>query len=121
MQAQKGAIKYYIIIIVFILGFVFLSQQAFTRGYGQNIISAVSNQAGAYLAKSSDWASKNILQKVTGEVQKRGDTITSAIDQGKQKVTEDVGKKIQDYFSGVEKSIVSPGTPQNCPPTPPAK
>ena len=58
-----------------------------------------------------------IYPKISGEVQKRGDRIKNEVSQEKQKVSENIGQKISNYFSGVTESILHPGTPQNCQPT----
>ena len=97
-----------------------MSQQAYSRAFAKPIISAASNQAEAYLAKGANWAMSAIMPKVTGEVQKRGDTITNAVNdavnQQKQNISDGVVKKIGNYFSGVANSITQPGTPQDCQP-----
>jgi hypothetical protein len=119
MQNEKGFIKYIVIIIV-ILAIVFLSQQAISRGFGNNLISDATSQAQAYLAKGANWASSQIFPKISGEVQKRGEIIKNEVNQEKQKVSDNIGKKIENYFSGVANSIAHPGTPQNCQPAQPA-
>jgi len=115
---QKGFIKYALIIIV-ILTVVFLSQQAYSRGIVKTLISDATNQAGAYLAKGSGWVMSNIYSKISGEVQKRGDTIVNEVNQEKNKVSEKISenilKKTEDYFSGVTNSILHPGENNNCP------
>lgn len=109
---EKGFIKYIVIIIV-ILVVVFLSQQAFFKGISKTFISAASNQAAEYMAKGTNWAMSAIYPKISGEVQKRGDIITNGVNQAQQKVSEDVGKKIENYFSGVTNSILHPGQNNN--------
>jgi hypothetical protein len=111
----KGLIKY-IIVIAIILVVVFLSQQAYSRGVGGNLISAAADQVGAYLSKGSGWVMSNIYPKISGEVQKRGDIIKTEVNQEKQKVAEDLGKKIQNYISGVANSLT--GQANNCPSQP---
>jgi len=106
------------IIIVFVV--VFLSQQAYSRGIGKTLISDATSQAKAVLASGTNWAAANVYPKITGEVQKRGDAIKKDLAQEKNKVSENIGEKISNYFSGVANSITHPGTPQNCPATPPA-
>lgn len=110
--------------IIVVLGIVFLSQQAYSQGVGKTLISDATNQAKAYLADGSNWAMSNIYPKITGEVQAKGDMIKSAVgsavDQAQQNVSENVGQKISNYISGITNAVVHPGTPQNCPPTPPS-
>jgi hypothetical protein len=115
---QKGFIKYFVIII-FILAVVFFSQQAKSGGIGSNLISDANSQIKAYVAKGTDWAISNIYSKISGEVQNRGDAIKNEITQEKNKVSENIGEKISDYFSGVENSILNKKTPQDCPPAAP--
>ena len=105
------------IIVVFVV--VFLSQQAYTRGFGKTLVLDATNQAKAVLAQGSNWAMANVYSKITGEVQARGDMIKSEVGQEQKNVSQNIGQKISNYFSGVENSIIHPGTPQNCPATPP--
>jgi len=114
MQQEKGFIKYIVIIIV-ILVIVFLSQQAYTKATGKTLISAAMNQVDAYATKGSAWVMSNVYPKITGEVQKRGAIIQNEVNQEKQKVSENIGQKIQNYFSGVTNSILHPGQTNTCP------
>jgi hypothetical protein len=116
MQNERGFIKYLVIIFV-ILVIVFLSQQAYLRGFGKTLVSDATNQVKPYLAKGSNWVMSKIYPTISGEVQKRGDAIKNDVNQEKNKVSQTLGEKIKNYFSGVENSIVHPGTPQNCQPS----
>lgn len=120
MQQEKGFIKY-IVIIAIILIVVFLSQQAYFRGIGKNIFLQGSGVAQDYLTKGSNWAKDNVYPKISGEVQKRGDIIKNEINTEKEKISETIGEKIKDYFSGVADSILHPGQNDNncnCQPQP---
>jgi len=119
MFQDKGFIKY-IVIIAVILIVIFLSQQAYFKGIGKNIFLQGSGVAQEYLSKGSDWAQNSVYPKISGEVQKRGDMIKNEINQEKEKISQTIGEKIKNYFSGVADSILHPGkTQQNqaCPPT----
>lgn len=109
----KGIIKYIAVIIIVLL-IAFFSQQAYYQGTEKTFISDAKNYAAAYLAKGSNWATSKIYPKVSGEVQKRGDIIKNEIKQEKEKVSENIGEKISNYFSGVANSVMHPGDPQNC-------
>lgn len=116
----KTSIKY-ISIIIIILVVVFLSQQAFFKGTEKTFISNAGDQIKTYLSKGSDWVASNVYPKISGEVQKRGDAIKEEINQEKQKVSESIGEKIKNYFSGISDSVFNPGKlkqnqNQNCPP-----
>jgi len=128
MQKGKGIIKYIVIIIV-ILAIVFLSQQPSLKEFGKNLFSLSQgyNKAGEYVAKGSDWVKDNVLSKIGGEVQKRGDMAKEGITEQKEKISESVGEKIKNYFSGVVDSVFHPGknaspedsaaeSSKNCPP-----
>jgi hypothetical protein len=41
--------------------------------------------------------------------------IQAGVNDQQQKVSETITEKIKNYFTGVEESILHPGTPQNCP------
>ncbi len=111
---MQKKIIFSIVAIIIVLVIVFLSQQAYLRGFGKTLVSDATNQAQSYLAKGSDWAMAKIYPTISGEVQKRGDIIKNEVNQGKQKVSENIGQKISNYFSGVADSVLHPGTPQNC-------
>jgi hypothetical protein len=111
----QGTIKYILAIIV-ILSIAFLSQKAYAWKNGKDVISTITEQATAYLTKGSNWAMDTIYPKVTGAVQKRGEMIKTEVKTEKQNVSENIGKKISNYFSEVGNSILHPGTPQNCQP-----
>jgi len=106
-----------IIAIIIVLAVVFLSQQAYTREFGKNIVAGAANQASAYLSKGSNWVVSTIYPKISGEVQKREGIIGNEVNQEKQNVSENIGQKVSNYFSGITNSILHPGTPQNCAPT----
>jgi predicted PurR-regulated permease PerM len=103
-----------IVAIIIVLVLVFLSQQAYSRGIGKTLISDATNQARAVLAQGTNWAMANVYPKISGEVQARGDMIKNEVGQEQKKVSENIGQKISNYFSGVANAIAHPGTPQNC-------
>lgn len=119
---MKKSYIFYIIAIIIILIVVFLSQQAYFRGIGKTFISNAASQTGAYLAKGSNWAMSEVYPKISGlpaQAGEMGDTIQNEISEQQNKVSENIGQKISNYFSGVTNSIIHPGTPQNCSTTPP--
>lgn len=106
--------------IIIILGVVFLSQQAKSRVAGETFISDAANQGKAYLADGAKWASGNVVPKITGGVQAKGETIKTAAVQQQKNISQNLGQQISNYFSGVANSILHPGIPQNCPAQTPA-
>jgi len=109
---EKGFIKY-IVIIAVILIVVFFSQQAYFKGIGKNASSKGSGVVQDYLTKGSNWVKDSVYPKISGEVQKRGDIIKNEIQIEKQKVSESIGEKLKNYFSGVADSILHPGQNNN--------
>ena len=109
---QKKIILYIILIIV-ILVLVFLSQQAYSRAIGKNLISAATSQVSAYLTKGTHLVMPNIGSEISSQAQNGGAAIQNAIDQGKQKIS-DTEKNIQNYFSGI-KDAVEGKTTTSCP------
>ena len=95
-----------IIAIVTILVVVFLSQQSYFETLGKNLISGAADRVNGYVSAGTNWISSDVYPKITGEVEKRGEMIQNEINQQKQDITESVGKKIQNYFSGVANSIL---------------
>ena len=110
----------FIIIIIIILLAIFLSQQVYSRAVEKTLISAAKNQASAYVKEATNWAMSDIYPKISGEVQKRGSAIQNDINQEKQKVSENIGTQIKNYFSGIANSIVHPGQNNSCAPQPPS-
>ena len=123
---QKGkVIIIYVVIIIVILAVVFFSQQPSLKEFGKNLFSLSQgyNKTGEYMANGSNWVKDNILSKIGGEVQKRGDMAKEGITEQKEKISESVGEKIKNYFSGIVDSVFHPGentTPaessKTCPP-----
>ena len=113
MQIAGRFIKY-ILIIVAILGIVFLGQQAFVRGIGENVISRASAQIMTYVAKGSNWALSAVIPTFSGGVKDGKEAITNGIAREKEKISESVGEKITNYFSGITDSILHPGENNNC-------
>lgn len=116
---QGGFIKYVLIIAVILL-VAFFSQKAYTGWVGKNLVSAVGTQAGAYLSKSTEWFTANVMSKISGEVQSRGDAIKNEVTQQKenisQNVSENILKKTENYFTGIKDSVLDPGKKVDCPP-----
>lgn len=120
---KKGIIKYIVIIIV-ILVIVFLSQQPNLKEFGKNLFSFSQeyNKTEGYWAKGANWVKDNIFSKIGGEVQKRGDMAKEELTSQKEKVSESIGEKIKNYFSGIVDSVFHPGentspteSSKNCP------
>ena len=119
---QKNIIIY-IGAVIIILVVVFLSQQVYSRTFGKTLVSAATNQIGEYAAKGSNWVLSKIYPTISGlpaqageVMEKRGDMIKTEVNQEKEKVSENIGTKIGNYFSGVANSVLHPTTPQACQP-----
>lgn len=113
---QKGFIKNIVVILVILL-VVFFSQQAYFKLKAGNSAPQQTGAVQDYLTKGSNWVRDSIYPKISGEVQKRGDIIKNEVSSEKQKISEDIGTKIKNYFSGVVDSVFNPGKlNQNCPP-----
>ena len=104
----------YIILIVVILVLVFLSQQSYFKNMGKNLVSAATDRAKSYLTKGSAVVTSDIYPKISTEVEKRGEDIKNSVDQAKQNVTESIGKKIENYFSGIKNAVAGKAN-DNCP------
>lgn len=107
-ESGKGLVKY-IVIIAVLLAVVFLAQQMFFKKAGNSIFSKGSSAAQDYLTKGSNWVKDIVYPKISGEVEKRTDIIKDEVSQGKEKISESIGEKIKDYFSGVVDSVFNPG------------
>lgn len=110
MQKNNAGFIKYIVIIAVIMAAVFLSQQSyFGKSFGksgqENILSQGLATVQSYAAKGSNWVSDKVFPSIGGEVQKRGDIIKEGVSKEKEKVSESVGEKIKNYFSGVVDSI----------------
>ena len=106
---QEGFIKY-IIIIVVILILVFLSQKPDFKIFDKNLLSKVFTTAQNYWAKGLNWVQDKAYPNISGEVQKRGDILKEGINQEKEKVSESIGEKIKNYFSGLVDSVIHPAS-----------
>lgn len=108
---QKGFVKY-ILIIAVILAAAVLSQQPFVKQWGQKAVSKAPAPVQTYLTKGSTWVNGQVLPKIGGEVQKRGEMIKNEVSQEKEKISENILEKVKNYFTGIENSIIHPGTCQ---------
>lgn len=113
---EKGFIQY-IAIIIIILIIVFLSQQAYFKEIGKKLYDQSAVQIGGYWQKAGAWVGANIYPKLSSEVTERGETIKKEVGAEKQKISESVGEKIKNYFSGIVDSVFNPGknNSANCP------
>jgi len=116
MQQEKGFTKYLVIVVV-LLGAVFLSQQSYSREFGKDLFSKASAAVYGYWAKGANWASDAVYSKINKEVQNRGEIIKNEITSEKENISNNVVKKVGDYFSGIADSVVNPGN-NACPTTP---
>lgn len=106
----------YVVIIVIILLVVVLSQQAFLRQWGKNLSAQITNPVQATLTKGANWVQDKALPTISGEAQKRGDEIKNEINQGKEKISENILEKTKNYISGITNSILHPGSTPACQP-----
>ena len=90
-------------------------EQPFAAGNGKTLISSATNQAGAYLAKGSNWATSKIYPKVGGVVQSREGAIKNEVNQEKQKVSQNIVTQVGNYFSGIANSIAGKNNSTSCP------
>ena len=100
---QGGFIKYLVIILA-ILAVVFLSQAVYFKNYGKQ----VSEVANRFMAKASNWAMSKIYPQITQEVQKRGEMVSEQVTEEKEKITQSIGEKIKNYFTGISDAILHP-------------
>lgn len=98
----------YIVIIIIILTAIFLSRQPFFRERVKSLFEPLSNTIQNYLKNGSDWVVDSFYPKISGEVEKRGDAIKQEIDAEKEKISQTIGEKIKEYFSGVVDNIFNP-------------
>ena len=103
-----------IVAIIVILAAVFLSQQAFFKNWGKGVSTKAADSTNSYLTKASNLVSSKVLPTISGEVQKRGDIIKNEVSQEKQKISENIGTKIKNYFSGVVDNIFHPAQNKSC-------
>lgn len=113
---EKGFIQY-IVIIIIILVIVFLSQQVYFKKIGKNLYDQSATQIGGYWQKAGAWVSTNVYPKLSSEAARRGEAIKTEAVAEKQKVSENIGENIKNYFSGVVDSVFNPGknNSTNCP------
>jgi len=74
----------YIIIIIFILGATFLSQQPYAREYGKKLYLGIAVQKEIYWAKLSGWAVSNasgVYTKISGGLKGGGEPVKTTVDQ----------------------------------------
>lgn len=85
----------------------------------KQLTESAFTKAGASEAKAIDWsipAISSIPQKTAESVKSGGEAVANGINNVKEKVSENVLQKVENYISGIGNSILHPGTPQNCQP-----
>lgn len=102
MNQESGFVKYFVIIIV-ILAVVFLSQLAYTRAFSNSVISKATNPISSYAAKGANWVASIVYPKISGGVE----ASQNALQTTQQKISdsENVLKKVENYFSNVANSL----------------
>lgn len=74
----------------------------------KNLVSGVTDQAGAYLAKGSSWIISKIYPKISTEVQNGGAAVSNGISDTTKKMSENIStaeKNVVNYFSEIADSI----------------
>ncbi|TSC94746.1 MAG: hypothetical protein CEN87_280 [Parcubacteria group bacterium Licking1014_1] len=104
---ERGFIKY-IIAIVVVLAVVFFSQQPYFREYGKNLYNQVVIQGQFWWQAAYHYAQQNIFPKIGGEVEKRKEIIQGELEQEKNKISENIWKKIKKYFADIIFRILNP-------------
>jgi hypothetical protein len=108
MRAKNIIISIIGIIVVLIL--VFLSQSGNLSFLGSRktytFVKNALGQAENSVAKGSSWIKDILFPKIGGEVQKRGEALQNEVNTEKQKVSETIGNKIKNYFSGVTNALL---------------
>lgn len=104
----------YIIIIGIILGIVFASQFMYSNEFTKNFADNATGQLKKYMASGSNWVAANVYPAISGEVQKRGEEVQNGINSQTQNISDNVVKKVENYFSGISNSILHPGENNNC-------
>ncbi|MEK7658295.1 MAG: hypothetical protein AAB352_00325 [Patescibacteria group bacterium] len=131
---EKSVIIKNISIVVIILTAVFLSQQPYFKKTSKDLYNKAVTQIGPYWSNAENWAKSNIYPKIgdvyskaSSEAQDRGEGIKNELTLQKEKVSENFGEKIKNYFSGIVDSVFNPSknasqnaSQQNCPQSCPA-
>ena len=95
---ERGFIQY-IVLIAFVLGIAFLSQQPLFKPYGKNLYNQASIQASLYWSKANNWVTASLYPKATQEVQNRGEPLQEAIIDQKNNFAQNVWENIKNYFA----------------------
>ena len=115
MENKKRLIIYTIAIIT-VSALVFMSQQTyFNNTADKNLFSNISASVYDRFAEGVNWVTDKAYPTLVEESQRRGEMAKNAIDEQKEKISENVLEKVGNYFSGIKNSIINPGSPQNCP------
>ena len=110
---ESGFIKYFVILGV-ILAVVFLSQQVdlFGRHNTFTFVNSAVEKAKEYTAIGTGWFTDQLMPNIGEEAQRRGEMVAEGVveevNKQKEKATESVTKKIQNYFSGIADAILHP-------------
>lgn len=114
---NKKKLIIYIGAIAIILVSIFMSQQSYFSyaTKDKNLFSNVSAAIYDHWADGIDWVSNKAYPTLLEESQRRGEMAKNAVEEQKEKISENVLEKVGNYFSGIKNSIINPGAQQNCP------
>lgn len=90
----------YIILIALIFAILILGQQAYFQTLGVNTYQKIIEWGSPIWQKCQDYWNKNILHKVTSEIEKRQNIAKQVIKEQAMEVTQTVWQKIKNYVSG---------------------
>ncbi|MBU2540008.1 hypothetical protein KJ786_02510 [Patescibacteria group bacterium] len=92
----------YIILIVLVFAIIILGQQAYFQSLGTKVI-----EWGSLIwQKCQDYWNKNILRKVTTEIEKRQNIAKEEIKEQTKEVTLTVWQKVKNYISGLINGVL---------------
>ncbi|MBU4479861.1 hypothetical protein KKG48_00245 [Patescibacteria group bacterium] len=100
IRILKGFIFIIIILVILVLG-----QQPYFRKIGQNVYQKIEGQGRILWQKGEDFLNKNILHRVTSEIEKREQIAKEEIKEQTKEATQTIWQRVKNYISGLFSNI----------------
>jgi len=91
----------YIILIILIFAILILGQQTYFKNIGRDLYKKFEGWGKILWQKCENFWNKNILHKVTSEIEKRQDIAKQEIKKETKEAGQNIWDKIKNYFWGI--------------------
>jgi predicted PurR-regulated permease PerM len=102
-----------IIFLIIILAILVLSQQPYFEKWGREIYRKIDNWVTTIWQYCQGYWNKNILHRVSSEIEKRQNIAKQELKDETKQVTQNIWEKIRDYVAGIFNNIFNRASQEN--------